>query len=61
MLDTGWDPRNWPEETRAGMRSLLNQVSLFIPNWDEARAITGEETVEERGRKPCNPGARKQW
>lgn len=47
MLDTGWDPKNWPEETLAGMRELLQQVSIFMPNWDEARAITGQKTVEE--------------
>ena len=47
MLDTGWDPKNWPQETLLGMRELLQQVSLFIPNWDEARAITGQKTVEE--------------
>ena len=50
MLDTGWDPQNWPEETLAGMRDLLQQVSLFMPNWDEARAITGQKTVEEAAR-----------
>jgi ribokinase len=46
MLDTGWDPRNWTDETRAGMRLLLKEISLFIPNFDEARAITGQDTVE---------------
>jgi ribokinase len=46
MLDTGWDPQNWPATTLAEMRDLLAQVSLFLPNWDEARAITGQETVE---------------
>ena len=25
MLDTGWDVRNWPDETLAGMRTLLKQ------------------------------------
>jgi len=47
MLDTGWDPRNWPEETLSGMRELLKEVTLFLPNWDEARAITGQKTVED--------------
>jgi len=46
MLDTGWDPQNWPESTLGELRDLLGQVSLFMPNWDEARAITREETVE---------------
>jgi len=47
MLDTGWDSQNWPAETLEGMRGLLKHVSLFMPNWDEARAITGSETVEQ--------------
>jgi ribokinase len=47
MLDTGWDSQNWPAATLEGMRILLKQVSLFMPNWDEARAVTGAETVEQ--------------
>ena len=47
MLDTGWDPQNWSEETLSGMRELLKEVTLFLPNWDEARAITGQKTVED--------------
>lgn len=47
MLDTGWDPDNWPEATRQGMRDVLRQTSIFLPNFDEAHALTGEETPEE--------------
>ncbi len=47
MLDTGWDPDNWPDNTIRGMRRLLQEVRLFLPNLDEARAITGEKTVEK--------------
>lgn len=50
MLDTGWDTNNWPAETLAEMHGLLRQVSLFMPNWDEARAISGVDTVEEAAR-----------
>jgi sugar/nucleoside kinase (ribokinase family) len=46
MLDTGWDSGNWPPETLVDMRTMLKQVSLFMPNWDEARAITQQATVE---------------
>jgi len=46
MLDTGWDPGNWASETQAGMRTLLSQVSLFMPNQDEAQAISGQETLD---------------
>jgi sugar/nucleoside kinase (ribokinase family) len=47
MLDTGWDPHNWSADTLAGMRTLLKQVSLFMPNLNEAHAITGQETAVE--------------
>lgn len=46
MLDTGWDPQNWPAATQAGLRQMLRQVSVFMPNLDEARAITAEGSVE---------------
>ena len=51
MLDTGWDPDNWQDATLAGMRELLKQVSLFMPNWDEARAITRADSVDEAARR----------
>jgi sugar/nucleoside kinase (ribokinase family) len=41
MLDTGWDPGNWRAETLAGVREILSATDLFLPNLDEARAITG--------------------
>lgn len=44
MLDTGWDPQGWQPDTLAAFRPLLAQVSLFMPNLDEARALTHEET-----------------
>ncbi len=47
MLDTGWDPENWPPATLEGMRKLLAHTSIFLPNWDEARAITGAESPAE--------------
>lgn len=56
MLDTGWDPANWPAATLGEMRGLLKHVSLFMPNWDEARAITGAATVEEAGQVLCTMG-----
>jgi sugar/nucleoside kinase (ribokinase family) len=47
MLDTGWDPHNWDEGTLNGIKLLLKEVDLFMPNWDEARAITQSPSVEE--------------
>lgn len=47
MLDTGWDPENWPDNTIRSIRRLLQEVSLFLPNLDEAMAISGENTLEK--------------
>jgi sugar/nucleoside kinase (ribokinase family) len=47
MLDTGWDPHNWQSDTIANMKELLSETTLFMPNMDEARAITGKNTPEE--------------
>jgi len=41
MLDTGWDPQGWQGPTLAGLQALLGETSIFMPNLDEARAITG--------------------
>lgn len=46
MLDTGWDPENWPENKISTIERLLQEVHLFLPNLDEAMAITGENTIE---------------
>jgi sugar/nucleoside kinase (ribokinase family) len=42
MLDTGWDPDNWSPDTVSALTELLRQVTIFMPNQDEAHAITGE-------------------
>ena len=47
VLDTGWDPAGWPPETVTGIRRLLREVDLFLPNHDEATAITGAIAPEE--------------
>ena len=47
MLDTGWDSGGWTANTQAGIRTILKHVTLFMPNLDEARAITGKEKVED--------------
>jgi ribokinase len=46
VVDTGWDPENWQAETRAALCDILREVDLFLPNLDEARAITGEADSE---------------
>jgi ribokinase len=47
MLDTGWDPNDWPDETKSGMREMLKHVRLYLPNLDEARALTSKQKLEE--------------
>ena len=46
MLDYGWDPGQWRAETVAGLRALLCEVDVFLPNLEEARVLTGESNVE---------------
>jgi sugar/nucleoside kinase (ribokinase family) len=41
VLDTGWDPQGWTVERRQATRALLAHVDVFLPNQDEARALTG--------------------
>jgi sugar/nucleoside kinase (ribokinase family) len=40
VLDTGWDPNGWKPETVEGVKSLLNEVDIFLPNAEEAFALT---------------------
>lgn len=42
-FDPGWDPNGWPQETIAATRALLRHVTAFLPNQDEARALTGHD------------------
>jgi ribokinase len=41
VLDTGWDPGDWPPETVQGTLALLKHVDVFLPNLDEAEVLTG--------------------
>jgi sugar/nucleoside kinase (ribokinase family) len=42
VLDTGWDPNGWPDQTVEGVKSLLGEVDIFLPDADETSALTGE-------------------
>ncbi len=41
VLDPGWDPGGWPTETVTSFLRLLRDTDVFLPNWDEAAAISG--------------------
>jgi sugar/nucleoside kinase (ribokinase family) len=43
-MDTNWDPE---EKWNSGMWDILPYVDIFLPNENEAMAITGEATVEK--------------
>ncbi len=47
ILDTGWDPSNWPEQHIEEMKGLLKYTDIFLPNLDEARVITGKKDPTE--------------
>ena len=50
-LDTGWDTGGWGDDTLEGIRRVLAHTHVFLPNADEARAITGESTVRRAVQK----------
>jgi ribokinase len=56
VLDTGWDPGGWKGATQEGLRALLAQTSIFMPNLDEAAAITGIREPEEAARRLARLG-----
>lgn len=41
MFDPGWDPAGWPADTRDAVLAALEHVDVFLPNADEACALTG--------------------
>jgi sugar/nucleoside kinase (ribokinase family) len=41
MFDPGWDPAGWPADTRNAVLAALEHVDVFLPNADEAYALTG--------------------
>jgi ribokinase len=51
MLDTGWDPGGWQPDTLDALRALLAETTIFIPNLDEAAAITGSTEPVEAARR----------
>jgi sugar/nucleoside kinase (ribokinase family) len=58
VLDTGWDPAGWPSDRVRAIRRLLAGVDVFLPNHDEARALTGCEDPVAAARALHADGAR---
>ncbi|HOX32866.1 MAG TPA: carbohydrate kinase family protein [Spirochaetales bacterium] len=56
-LDTGWDPMGWPRTRVAALRGLLREVSVFLPNAEEATALTGLADPAEAARDLAGCGA----
>lgn len=40
LLDTGWSPDGWTDQTRAEVQRLLSVVDIFLPNRVELEAVT---------------------
>lgn len=56
VLDTGWDPAGWPPEHVEGINMLLKYTTIFIPNLDEAQALTGYDLPEDCAAELCKRG-----
>ncbi len=41
IFDPGWDPSGWSLNSRIELKNLLPFVDTFLPNLDEAQALTG--------------------
>jgi len=41
IVDTGWDPANWPAATIDALRAQLGYTDCFLPNLDEAEVLVG--------------------
>jgi ribokinase len=52
VVDTGWDPGGFGPDAVTGLRSLLAGTDLFLPNLDEATAVTQETGVPAVHRQP---------
>jgi sugar/nucleoside kinase (ribokinase family) len=56
-FDPGWDPEGWPQHTVEEITDLLQFVDLFLPNEDEARALTQGSDPRSMASALCEAGA----
>ena len=47
VFDSGWDPDEWSAKSVEGIKAVLAETDLYLPNLDEARALTGRTAVGE--------------
>ncbi len=45
IFDPGWASDGWSSDTLEGLRAVLVETDLFLPNLDEARALVGQSAV----------------
>ncbi len=56
LLDTGWAPDDWQESTVREVLSVLEYVDVFLPNLDEAEALTKGKFPDEMAYKLSSYG-----
>lgn len=59
LLDTGWNVQNWQSGGREEILYLLPMVDTFLPNRDEAKALSGKRSPEEMAVYLHKKGAKK--
>ena len=47
LLDTGCDPKGWQADTIRDVHRILREVDIFLPNMEEAIAISGKSDAKE--------------
>lgn len=58
LLDTGDDPQGWQSGTIRELRHVLNEVDIFLPNREEALAISGMKTIGDAATTLLSGGPR---
>lgn len=45
VFDPGWDPDGWAPGTRKGIAAVVANTDIFLPNRDEASALTDQDDL----------------
>ncbi|MGH2386870.1 MAG: carbohydrate kinase family protein, partial [Chloroflexota bacterium] len=56
VLDTGWDPDNWQLGAREEVWEMLRATDIFLPNLEEARALTGLDDTAQAAHQLASAG-----